>query len=136
MMNKGINDLIKLIENETNKEDSKRMKQKKRSRQKLYDQFSFQPKINRKSQKMSSKESQDVAQRVLKGTYISNRRNLNAENDTKEEFDIIENEVHTKGCTFKPNINKNVGLPSRSSDIFSHLYSLGQTHNQIKEDRK
>ena len=51
-MNKGINDLFKLIENETSKSSLKRKRRdfdvEKKSRSRMQDdQFSFQPKINK-----------------------------------------------------------------------------------------
>lgn len=65
----GINDLIKMIEDETNKGDNKKMKSRKRSRQKLHDQFTFQPTINKKSQRMIPKEGEESGQRILKGRF-------------------------------------------------------------------
>lgn len=69
-MNKGINELFKLIENETSRD--KRRKQKLdgshsvRSRM-PNEQFTFQPKINKKSHQISAKDGQESSQRILKG---------------------------------------------------------------------
>ena len=60
-MNKGINDLIRLIERETAKPDSKKRRdnQEQRNRRRGEDtQFSFKPKINKKSQRISNKISE------------------------------------------------------------------------------
>jgi hypothetical protein len=72
-MNKGINDLIKLIEHETSKTGDRRgytdyseIEDRSRSRM-LNDQFTFQPKINKKSQKISMKSANDSSHRILKG---------------------------------------------------------------------
>ena len=60
-MNKGINDLIRLIERETAKPDSKQRRdnQEQRNRRRGEDtKFSFKPKINKKSQRISNKISE------------------------------------------------------------------------------
>jgi len=70
-MNKGINDLIKLIEKETSKSGGRRRHnnyQNKRQNKSSSGKFSFQPKINKKSQRIS--DTMDEAtphERIQKG---------------------------------------------------------------------
>lgn len=71
-MNKGINDLIQLIEKETHKAGKKRKKQygdKKANKGNKEENYTFQPKINKKSQKISDKLDQQnpKSQRIHKG---------------------------------------------------------------------
>jgi len=73
-MNKGITDLIKLIENQTSKPTPRHRKNESepyvKSRASMQDQFSFQPKINKKSQKISMKSGDENNHRIRKGKII------------------------------------------------------------------
>mmetsp|Transcript_12030 Transcript_12030/g.10629 ORF Transcript_12030/g.10629 Transcript_12030/m.10629 type:complete len:198 (+) Transcript_12030:11-604(+) len=144
-MNRGITDLIQLIEKETSKPSNRKKKdyqEQRDRRRKADDKYSHKPKINKKSQRISDKIEDTGAEynsnnRVLKGTYLTNKRSNKNEEDLADEYPEIEVHKEMKECTFTPEINSEtyrITSNQEERDTFDHLYSQAKVINKQKED--